>query len=258
MLYTSLRKRRAESRHDTGKSPSLIHSIFNHNQHIHIMKKTLIALVALSGLASAGLQELTWSEDLTSTLPQQTNVDGLIFSAWTGTYSNNGGTPVPVELQSTTGRFGSEHLVSSQVFESTRANDMLTYSFSITNNMSEAVVLNAFSIDVYACTAGSDAQGSARNGSLTLTVGNTVADTVNFTVPGTDAMPGGAPLSVKVDFNDTLLAVGESKDITLAFKRTSGSRWYLGLDNATFTPEPATATLSLLALAGLAVRRRRH
>lgn len=47
--------------------------------------------MALSDVAFAGLQELTCSEDLTSALPQQTNVEGLIFSAWTGTRAFSSG-----------------------------------------------------------------------------------------------------------------------------------------------------------------------
>lgn len=145
------------------------------------MKKTLIALLALGSVAMADepiTVNASWAQQLTSTMPTSTTVTptettkgALTISDWTGTYINNGADPVALTLQSTTGRYGSSHLVAAQVLEAGRSTDVVTYSFTLTNNSDDSITLGSFATSIYACSAGGDAQGSGRGGSLTLTIG---------------------------------------------------------------------------------------
>ena len=67
--------------------------------------------------------------------------------------------------------------------------------------------------------------------------------------------------TVNFDLGDNAITLGAGEKVTfsLTVSKNSGKGSFVGLKSATFkvVPEPTTATLSLLALAGLAARRRR-
>ena len=134
-----------------------------------------------------------------------------------------------------------------------------TLTFNLTNTSDQAIILTGIDLSVFSFNASNLAQTGSR--------------TIDFTVSvGESAFSGGAATSVANNFGKTsvdttgsfTLDAGSSVSISIkadknAVKNEGGC--YVGLTGGTIsyqvTPEPTTATLSLLALAGLCVRRRR-
>ena len=220
------------------------------------MKKTLIALMALAGVAAAA----TSNYDFNATLDKLTQdwTDGTAYELTFTVATNDFNGYISDAILT----LGSNYYVMSQagsyIGVSTKNNGLSNGTSDPGPNKSgsfnEGSTLYTIESDspVYGWVSVSASKGSAAYGvgGMTVTVGYDGADT-----------------SILLDFDgaseiDTM--------ITLKGQEISASALQLGshitgVSNATLTyagathvvPEPATATLSLLALAGLCARRRR-
>ena len=209
------------------------------------MKKTLFAILALGSLAMAD----TASYDIQSTLPTGAITLGangeLTLENWA----------LSRDIKTTTSQWASNDLMADYAFDDTTSTTDLT--FTITNTSSNIVILESFTFDVFAAAGGGTAQGSNRSGKYTLTVGSAPSSVINDLT----LTAGNLNNAAAFDIEDLELGVGESANVTLSMQKSWGSRYFAGVSNMdmsyTVVPEPTTATLSLLALAGLVARRRR-
>lgn len=139
-------------------------------------------------------------------------------------------------------------------------------TFTVTNASDSDIIINSILLDAFAFNAGGDNQSSSSlenkiNFALTLSEGEYVPTLIAsvtghvFTQSSWDANP-----TLKFDA-PVVLTASDAKSFTLTVSKNASSGTFVGLSGATFSgqviPEPTTATLSLLALAGLAARRRR-
>ena len=147
-----------------------------------------------------------------------------------------------------------------------------TLSFSLTNNGDQALTLTSCDLDMIMFNSDGDNQTNqvTRAISYTLTAIRNDQSVVTLYSNNSVTMQGVGVGTVDVnpDFTSSYeLAAGEKITFTLAIAdgTTTDSEHakgtYIGIKNIAFSgqviPEPTTATLSLLALAGLATRRRR-
>ena len=212
------------------------------------MKKTLVALIAMAGIAGAapltltspaggGLESgnaaLTWSEDiaelqsweLTFTLTDTTLADAALFGTRQKEYE------------------------AGMVLGVTADGALSIYNYKVGTNYS------------YSKTTGNGWVSAGQGTSITLSY---VADvnTSGTVVGGTFTIASGANTQSFVMDDDSLISY-------TSLKKDGGSRFYTAAGEQKFSnisvsqlsnrvvPEPATATLSLLALCGLAARRRK-
>lgn len=222
------------------------------------MKKTLIALLALSGVASAApLWNTSFAVDNTGGWTVANENESLLKSSdWTLTAADGSA------LSSTTKN--SEELRPNT---NVGSNQGWNLEFSLTNISTFATTISDMKFDTFIFAGSGAYQGlnTNRDFVFTLTVGNDTYTTGNWTIEGnTTASPGNG--LVNFNFSDGLtLAAGEEVNVTFSVaKGESNAGCFLGLkgisagsEPATAVPEPTTATLSLLALAALAARRRR-
>lgn len=135
------------------------------------------------------------------------------------------------------------------------SSDSWTMNFTVTNNTEEEITLTQFTFDAYGINGG----GSDKNAKIpvTLTLGQ-VSTSIELAY-------GGSTSTGTLDLTgDNAITIGANETVTLALTMSNAKTYntYSGITAGSVTygnlvPEPATATLSLLALAGLAVRRRR-
>ena len=155
-----------------------------------------------------------------------------------------------------------------------------TLSFTLKNDSSSAITLSSVNFDSFICNGGGNQHTSddhTRQALFTLsqttsdtssiTLGSTVVtfSTKDDNISATDIWDTDA--DAKITFSSALeIAAGESIQFNLTVGTAEGitnAGSFVGLKGVAFNgetalvPEPTTATLSLLALAGLAVRRRR-
>ena len=258
---------------------------------IHIMKKTFITLLALSGAAIAqdaewtaltlnggtgnktnttdktwvsttdgvtsvigGQASLNWTEDatyLTSWKLMFTLTDSSVAAAdlWSsaGTGASGTATHDPRGMILAVMNDGSLRLGGKR---DTQTEFAIT-SAGVVQSGTPTVVTLSFVANVadeyYGIYNEGVAAGTVVGGTYTLTVGN---ETVSYTLPG-DMLSDNAGNSYYLFYknNETrFYCNGEAE-------KYSNIQLWKGTDN--LIPEPATATLSLLALCGLAARRRR-
>lgn len=236
------------------------------------MKKTLIALFALSSIAMA----VTRTVDITSTTGSDFNTDwetilsdiGYVYGNdytltlnVTGGLAASGANAYIMQLTDTTG--GNRYLVNQNngadvyfgINTRTAAqgkNDMpsgWTNTFTLSANGDTTTLTEALNevLCSWTMTDATHSGSRAWNNSLTLTISYTEAQgtVVQYSYgSSTAAIDKFVMPTTSLDLNDFSVKNG----IVL-----NGSNGRLSV-----TPEPATATLSLLALAGLCARRRRH
>lgn len=220
------------------------------------MKKNLILAAVLASVTMAAENE--WALDLVSTLPSEpTTVNGLTYSAWTAVFkaSPTAETTTTLDFKDTSAsnwkEFSKGELLSNQILGDN--NKTIIFTFSITNDSSELVTLNSFNVTAFAANDSGDKIGSNRGETLILTFGGNSAKEISTT------LVAGQKVQVEFEFTQPVeLAAGQQVDVNLQVRR-NGNQFYPGFSSVSVkgTPEPATATLSLLALAGLASRRRR-
>ena len=220
------------------------------------MKKTIIALMALAGVAAADTattpEELTWTS-LTVTTPANgalgsgnsvidwTEATGNLMNSW--------------ELRFTLdpSRLSNQYLFGT-VKGSSGADG---YTLQITsdgairlnqNKSVEVLTVGSYTAEDSAVEIGLqfvkvvDAEGAFKSGTFTLTVGDAIG---TYTVDAIDNT-----IFTKGSNNNVWTNGGNEKISAISLK-------YADAVVLPAVPEPTTATLSLLALAGLAARRRR-
>lgn len=232
------------------------------------MKKTIIALLALAGIAGAEVltftpqvdDDATWTKGI-SFSPQNGSSDlSLTFVSitewheddYTGTITEN----------AYTGANGISPVV--QFLEGKNGKNSWTLTFKIANNTNNAITLGGFSTVANAVSLTGGTHSAGINNLWTLvklqqseseytSLGEAYATLGASSASGTSS----------VTFSqDVVIDAKASQTFTMTFDRRSGEGGKTGFANITsigvnVIPEPTTATLSLLALAGLAARRRR-
>ncbi len=224
------------------------------------MKKTIIALQALAGVAAAQV-----TIDLTPTaISTEQNFNGIsatdvqdyALNSWNGTWENSnlanqvGITDGGLSLQ--IGAYASNNAGGNYAAVKFEADTPLTLSFDFENTSSWGDSIANFTC-TYTCTVyGFESDGSSSeigtwseniNGSsittayakspeITLQKGDYTSYGIIFRSMETSSLGGGAGMAMKIS---NIKVTAEN-----------------------LVPEPTTATLSLLALAGLAARRRRR
>lgn len=226
-------------------------------QHTTTMKKTLIFAAILAGVTSAAENE--WKLDLVSTLPSSpSTVDGLTYSAWTAVYKDTAASAAKTLNFKDTSKtnwdeFSQNELLPDYVLGDN--NKTIIFTFFITNDSAELVTLNSFNVVAFAANNNGHEQGGARYEALTLTFGDNALQTISTTLEIREKK------EIAFDFSQPVeLAPGQQVAVNLQLHKTSGNQFYPGFSSVSVkgVPEPATATLSLLALSGLVARRRRH
>lgn len=220
------------------------------------MKKTLIALVALTGVVGATTTEFDVSRtDNAVSFTETDDILTLTYTDWS--YSGGGSNNVGGWQSPTNANYQNSFSPDAQLRSGTT--DSWTMNFTLTNNGEEKITLTKFVFDVYCINGG----GSDKNADIpvTLTLGGVSSGvTLKYggqTAEGVLDLAGGSK-SISIGANETVnlsLTMGDAKSYNTYSGITSGSVTYTIGDAV--VPEPTTATLSLLALAGLAVRRRR-
>lgn len=135
-----------------------------------------------------------------------------------------------------------------------------TLSFTATNESSEAITLTGMNLGLFSFNAGGATQGNDTKRTITLTLsGDLTGVKQHETVGASTGSLGTVALTLD---NAVEISAGKSITFDLTVSRVTEMGTFVGLNSATvktmqLVPEPTTATLSLLALAGLAARRRR-
>lgn len=138
--------------------------------------------------------------------------------------------------------------------------DDWTLNFTVTNKGEEAITISDITPGVFSFTSGGASQGDNTSRPIILSLSGDITGETNYTTKGTSATAGSlAPVKLTLD-SDVDIDAGKSISFALNVKENNTESTYIGLASATVAiiPEPATATLSLMALCGLAVRHRRR
>lgn len=227
------------------------------------MKKALVTLLALA----APLMAETTTTDFTVNVSEGTDGTSIVFneedSAITLTFGSKNyettGNSTDGYLTAQNTNYTGAYIPNVQL--TANASDYWTLTFSVTNDGTDAITLNGFSFDLFCLSAGgADKSGSSNMMSCTSVLSNTSnSDSVSQTFRLGNA---GSTTTGTYDLTTGIeLASGDSATFTLKVSNSDNYPTYAGLTGGSVSykviPEPATATLSLLALAGLAVRRRR-
>ncbi len=232
------------------------------------MKKTIIALFALSGVLAAEEQNFSMvrdTEGVSFTLGEavltQLNENALELSYTGWSYSGDGNNSTGWKNPSNA-NYANTFSPDGQLRSG--QSDSWTMNFTIKNNGKENVTLSITEF-VFNC-YGINGDGSDKNATIpvTLTLAGTNAG-VNYSASVSSdnysLSYGGNTSAATLTFTTPItLKANESMDLALTMSGAKSYNTYSGITSGVVKytiPEPATATLSLLALAGLAARRRR-
>lgn len=229
------------------------------------MKKTIITLLALAGVSAAAdttgaitLWDTGFSVTTTGDNAGQwtlSDEDEALLTSSDWVLKKADGT----DLLSTTTK-------ASELRPNTNVGTAQGWSldFTLKNASSQVIKLTSLTFDTIIFAGGGAYQSNNTNRDFvfTLTCGDVTLNTGNLTIKGNGTA---SPTNGVVTFTlDTAVELAANESIALGFdvaKGTSNDGCFLGLKSISATgvtiPEPTTATLSLLALAGLAARRRR-
>ncbi len=229
------------------------------------MKKTLITLVALSASAFAAYTE-PWTVSTDKEVNGQDVANGFIMKLSDSFLTSTAPDTVEtlglqaVTLQSSNNGGSFDNKVKMVIFRRPGADKVGTFV-----GLSDNVVTFGTGIDLKFEFTDVSLDKDTQYQFFFVT-SNTTADAFSTTENNIAAYYG-AKASFRFDratcgVPGAYLPEGDGITWTPASDGTSGYSGWSGQNNAyvtfTVTPEPATATLSLLALAGLASRRRRH
>lgn len=222
------------------------------------MKKTLITLMALGSVALAG-------------------VDG----DWTGTFSWGADAPLTFTFTDENGaalnsplsitltpdkdyKVANAHVGVYSPDTNVGSGNPWALTWTLTNVSNEALDITGMSVDVILYDSNGNQQPDQTTRALTLTLTGGIEGAVSF------ISWNGVEKTYTLDFSKDSYYLEAGKSLTMTLTAAKDESYsdtaeymkgtYVGLTGATFTliPEPATATLSLLALCGLAARRRRR
>lgn len=233
------------------------------------MKKTIIALIALSGMAVG--------EEFTATFTSSEPSKSQTYKNYTADFGEANLTLSITNwgLKNTGKNQANGTYTAGSATTSIRPNvnvgngGSYTLNFTLTNTGETEIRLSSVSFDAFLYNAGGTYQLNAAR-TIKLTLGGELTGSTVYTIPAvTDKDSNNIPLdntkTIEIAEYETPITINanESIDFTLMVSKGSNENagTFVGLKSATFeiesVPEPATATLSLLALAGLAMRRRR-
>ena len=253
------------------------------------MKKTLITLLALAGVASASVVgdwqgAFTWGAN-TSDNPETPDVDETAVTPIT----LNLGTGAPITINSVTAVMtaaasGADASIKKDdtpnplpeavtaVYKQTNNNayqgtftpdtnvgngGTWTITLNFTNTSDELIDVRVITFDYFLFNGSGGLQDGSTYRDLVFSLSGDVSASCEVSAVNT----GGKSQTLTFDLGDDYLTLeaGESANVSLYVEEGVSNGTFVGLSGASFRiiPEPATATLSLLALCGLAVRRRR-
>lgn len=232
------------------------------------MKKTLITLLAIAGVAAA--------ETLTFDISRNGNIVtfafdevaaqeilSLTYTNWT--YSGGGNNNVGSWQSPTNAAYENSFSPDAQLRDSTNGQtlpDSWTMNFTVNNKSDAAITLTKFTFDTYGYFGGGADRDTAA--SVTLTLNNVTTELFDLGIGGETTT---ATLTLTGD-NAITIGAKDSVNLALTMKGSDPYNTYTGITSGSVSysvapgptpnvPEPTTATLSLLALAGLAARRHR-
>lgn len=258
------------------------------------MKKTLFTILTLSSVAAYAVETQDAAVNIMQTSQYKNSTWNYTSTVWGSQAFTLTNVSVEPTITSSNGTYCNTGTSYNQSFATVNTNTGLGGAFDYTINFTvefnpgiTSVTLSSIGIDVFALKGGGAPQDSVKkakcgytlssgdtviasstsNSDLTVTIPN--ACSTNQAVYTGDATNGYAlaqsdtPGVLTITLPDIALQNGGSYSLKLNnVTNNGGGATLLGLGNVAFTglatPEPATATLSLLALAGLAARRRRH
>ena len=233
------------------------------------MKKTIIALMALAGVAAAETLTISNANNTATTT-------GDWFTELSATTANVTGSKA----------FSATDYTNSFYSVATNVGEGGEYDYVLTFTLGQNVELSSFSIDFLLHSGSGAAQPVNRTLSYDLTLTTATDTLVSYIDQSITTTTGrtsgnatykGAAYNTDGSINDetklgtatftlpdsVMLTAGTEYKLTIAdiAKNDNGQGTYVGIGNIAMSgqviPEPTTATLSLLALAGLAARRRR-
>ena len=233
------------------------------------MKKTIIALLALAGVAMAAdtgtltLTNTTASDTITTTisdnstdwLKEAITLDG---NATIDILANGGNTYTPTDL-------------AGYAIGDTNVGNGGSYVYSVSFTVNEdapALTLTSISADFIIQSAGGGGQGArwATYNWQFISGETTLVDYASADYWSCASSQSTGELAMDFGSNAVDLAAGKTYTLNLKITGVNNSKdvvdanggfVHVGSISASIIPEPTTATLSLLALAGLAARRRR-
>ena len=228
------------------------------------MKKTIITLLALAGVAAADevmpiTLTATFNDEKTATF----NLDDFKVTALT--LVNTADDTVLNSMAATENDIMPDRLRPNINVDS---GNSWTLDFTVSNSGANDLTVNSITLSAFAFNGSGDVQANNRNFLFTVSAGDTeIATDENLYIAGNSS--NGQSLTITLTDSLTI-AAKDSMTFSIMVEQGAnatnaegvGRGAYLGLNTVTFNgtmpvPEPTTATLSLLALAGLAARRRR-
>jgi len=225
------------------------------------MKKTLVTLLVLGGMAMADTAQLTVG---TSAITLSNELMKLQLTTIEGS-STDTGICKPSEVTGATGFSPKIQFIQDPVQNSSQDDEnedcywLLT--FTLQNKTNTDISIDGFSFTMNATTSAGGTHGTGI-GEVTNTI--TFSNDTDYSATWTLAANSASDTeTINTSFT---LAAKQTETFTLKVQRTESVREKAITGFAALTagslsysviPEPATATLSLLAIAGLAVRRRR-
>lgn len=252
------------------------------------MKKTFMMLTVLGSIAAYAVE----TQDAAVNIMQTSQYEDSAWNYTSTVWGSQAFTLTDVTVSPTITGDNSAYCTTNKAYTKSFAvvntnignGGVFNYAINFTVKYNEgitSVTLSKIAVDLFSITSGGDPQGSNKNvkcsytlscgeaqiatGNLTATIPGGNANKAVYTGDATDGYAlasGETPGVFTISLGDVALTDGATYTLKLNdVMKADGAGTLIGLGNVAFsglaTPEPATATLSLLALAGLASRRRR-
>ena len=235
-------------------------------KHKHIdnnnMKKTIIALLALAGVAAAAdeVKPITLTTTFKADVTATCNLADFTAEDLSLTNTDTGNALSSMVAEGDDFKSGSLR----PNINVDNGSGSWTLDFTISNSGAKDLTVNSITLNAFAFNGSGTVQVNNRNFLFTVSADDTtIATDTNLYIAGNSTNGG----TLTIDLTDSL-TIAAKDNMTFSIEVAQGAEGnnsrgaFLGLDTVSFigtmsVPEPTTATLSLLALAGLAARRRR-